>query len=150
MRRSRSSIAAVLFALALALLPALAAAQAAPTAPSLTGTWTFTVTTDAGAGTPTVTLTQKADSLTGHYSSTTFGEQDLKGSVTSRDFTFQFNADVGGQSLSVVYKGTIESADALKGTVTFAGVGAGTFTAAKKPPPALALEGRPGARRTRE
>lgn len=127
------------FALALALIPSLARAQASPAVPSLTGSWTFTVTTDAGAGTPTVTLAQKADSLTGHYSSMTFGEQDVKGAVTDREFTFQFTADVGGQSIDVVFKGTIETTDALKGSVTFAGVGSGTFTAARRPPPTLSL-----------
>jgi hypothetical protein len=127
------------------LLPALAAAQArggGQAAPpvSLAGTWTFTVTTDAGGGTPTVTLTQRGDSLSGSYASETFGQQTLKGAVNSREFTLQFTADMAGQALTVVYKGTIESATSLKGTVSFGALGGGTFTAVKRPAPIFLRE----------
>jgi hypothetical protein len=126
----------------LTLLPTKATAQGgraapAPAAPagSLAGTWTFTVTTELGGGTPTVTLTQQGDSLSGSYASETFGQQTLKGAVTNRDFTLQFTADMAGQALTVVYKGTIESATSLKGTVSFGALGGGTFTAQKRPAP---------------
>jgi hypothetical protein len=132
----------VLLFVLLALLPTKATAQGgraapppAPPAGSLAGTWIFTVTTDAGGGTPTVTLTQRGDSLSGSYASETFGQQTLKGAVTNRDFTLQFTADMAGQALTVVYKGTIESATALKGTVSFGALGGGTFTAQKRPAP---------------
>jgi hypothetical protein len=115
------------------LTPVCVMAQATPAA-SLAGTWLFTVTTDAGGGTPTVTLTQRGDSLSGSYASETFGQQTLKGSVSNREFTLQFTTDAAGQSLTVVYKGTIESANALKGTVSFGAIGSGTFTAQRRAP----------------
>jgi hypothetical protein len=89
--------------------------------------------TDAGPGTPAVTLKQDGDKLTGHYSSPSLGEADLTGTVTGTGFTFSFNVDVGGQAVPVTYKGTIESATALKGTLDLAGgMASGTFTAKKK------------------
>jgi hypothetical protein len=126
----------VLFLALATLLPALGAAQTPPAA-NLAGTWTFTVTTELGGGTPTVTLTQRGDSLSGSYASETFGQQTLKGAVTNREFTLQFSTDAGGQALTVVYKGTIESATSLKGTVSFGALGGGTFTAQKRPTPLL-------------
>lgn len=95
----------------------------------LSGKWLFTVTTDAGSGTPTVTLTQKGDTLTGHYSSQVLGEADLKGSVKDDKFSFTVQADVQGNSVSVTYTGTVESKDSLKGTVDLGGMATGTFTA---------------------
>lgn len=94
----------------------------------LTGKWTFTVQTDAGTGTPTVTLKQEGEKLTGHYSSQVLGEADLTGTVKGQQFNFSFTADAQGTSLEVKYTGTIESKDALKGTLDLGGLGSGTFT----------------------
>ncbi len=109
----------------------IAPASAAQSSPSvdLTGKWLFTVTTDAGTGTPTVTLTQKGDSLTGHYSSQVLGEAELKGSVKDGKFSFTMRANVQGTAITVTYTGTIESKDALKGSVDLGGQASGTFTA---------------------
>ena len=110
--------------------PALAAAQDKKT--DLTGTWTFTVNTDAGTGTPTVTLKQSADTLTGHYSSQTLGEADLKGSIKDNKLTFAFDANVQGTTFKVTYTGTVEADGTLKGTLDLGGYGAGTFTAKRQ------------------
>ena len=56
-----------------------AAAQTADVA----GTWTFRVTTDQSVTTPTVTLEQNGETLTGHYSSETLGEQEVEGTVSA-------------------------------------------------------------------
>jgi hypothetical protein len=98
----------------------------------VTGKWLFTVTTDGGSGTPTVTLKQTGDSLSGHYSSQVFGEVDLTGNVKGKELTFSFTSSVQGTSLKVTYSGTIESNDALKGTVDLGGLGSGTFTAKRQ------------------
>ena len=99
----------------------------------LTGAWAFETMTDAGPGTPSVTLKQDSEKLTGHYSSATLGDADLTGSVKGNEFTFSFNASLQGQTVPVTYKGTIESATALKGTLDVAsGAASGTFTAKKK------------------
>ena len=114
--------------LATAALPSASGAQSSPSV-DLTGKWLFTVNTDAGTGTPTVTLTQKGDSLTGHYSSQVLGEAELKGSVKDGKFSFTVQANVQGTAVAVTYNGTIESKDALKGSVDLAGMASGTFTA---------------------
>jgi hypothetical protein len=97
-------------------------------APNLTGAWVFNVVTEAGGGTPTVTFKQDGDKLSGHYSSEVFGEQDFNGMVKGKEFSFKF----GDGDMSVEYRGTIEGANSLKGTATFAGIGEGTFTAERK------------------
>lgn len=98
----------------------------------VTGKWLFSVQTEAGTGTPTVTLKQSGDSLSGHYSSQLFGEVDFKGTIKDKAFSFSFTANVQGTSFTVTYKGTVEGADALKGSVDLGGQGTGTFTAKKQ------------------
>jgi hypothetical protein len=98
----------------------------------VTGKWIFTVETSAGSGMPTVTLKQDGEKLTGHYSSQTFGEVDLTGTVKGAAVTFMFGADVQGTHLDVTYSGTIESKDSMKGKVNLGGLGEGTFTARRQ------------------
>ena len=99
----------------------------------VTGKWLFTVATDAGSGTPTVTFKQQGDSISGHYSSQAFGEVDFKGTSKEGTIRFSFGASVEGTTLTITYAGTVESADAMKGTVDFGGYGGGTFTAKRSP-----------------
>ncbi len=114
--------------LATASIPSAGAAQSSAGV-DLTGKWLFAVNTDGGSGTPTVTLTQKGDSLTGHYSSQLLGEADLKGTVKDGKFSFTLQGNVQGTAVTVTYTGTIESKDALKGSVDLGGMASGTFTA---------------------
>ena len=118
--------------LAFSLVATSLAAQA-PAKIDVTGKWTFTVETSAGTGTPTVTLTQKGDSVSGHYSSQALGERSIKGTVKDNKITFSFGSEVQGQAFTVTYTGTVESADSMKGTVDLGGVGSGSFTAKKQP-----------------
>jgi hypothetical protein len=101
-------------------------------APDVTGKWLFMVETSAGGGTPTVTLKQEGEKLTGHYSSQTFGEVDLTGSVKGNALTFSFSADVQGTHVDVTYIGTVESKDSIKGTLKLGPLGDGTFTAKRQ------------------
>jgi hypothetical protein len=128
-------VASLALAGAVLLVPQSAFAQEKPPEKKidLTGKWLFSVTTDAGTGTPTVTLKQVGDTLTGHYSSQTLGEADLKGTVKDGKLTFTFRTEVQGTALTVNYAGTVESNDALKGTVDISGLGTGTFTAKRQP-----------------
>jgi hypothetical protein len=132
MRSTPSSRVALTIVVALTLSSAAAQAQGAP--PNLTGTWRFNVTTDAGTGTPTVTLKQQGDSLSGSYSSQVFGEQPVRGSVKDRDFNFAFTATIEGNTFTVTYRGTITSADSLKGQISLGDAASGTFTAVRQPP----------------
>ena len=129
----RSILATFRFTFLLA-IPGIALSQEKPSAPvDLTGKWLFSVTTDAGTGTPTVTITQKNDSLAGHYSSQTLGEADFTGTVKDGKFRIDVPVNVQGTSFVVTYEGTIESRDALKGTVRLGELGSGTFTAKRQP-----------------
>lgn len=129
----RSILATFRFTFLLA-IPGIALSQEKPSAPvDLTGKWLFSVTTDAGTGTPTVTITQKNDSLAGHYSSQTLGEADFTGTVKDGKFRIDVPVNVQGTSFVVTYEGTIESRDALKGTVKLGELGSGTFTAKRQP-----------------
>ena len=98
----------------------------------LTGKWLFNVTTSAGNGTPTVTLKQKGDSLTGHYSSQTLGETELKGMVKDGKITFQFPVSEQGTTLTVTYTGTVDTKDSMKGRVDIGGMATGSFTAKRQ------------------
>lgn len=98
----------------------------------ITGAWLFTVDTGQ-TGTPTVTFKQDGEKLTGHYSSQTLGEADLTGTLKGQDLNFSFSADLQGQSVPVVYKGTVTSNTDMKGTIDVAGGAvSGTFTAKRK------------------
>ena len=131
MSRLRTVLSATLLASAIALGPATLWAQTAPKI-DVTGKWVFNVTTDAGTGTPAVTLKQQGDSVTGHYSSQALGEADLKGTVKDRKIFFSFRIELQGTPLVVTYAGSVESNDAMKGTIDIGGAATGTFTAKRQ------------------
>ena len=116
---------------AAAVLVGAAAAWAQGAKVDLTGKWAFSVQTEAGSGTPTVTLKQDGDKLTGHYSGQ-LGDVDVAGTVKGNDFTFGFSSDLQGTKIDVTYKGTIVNKDELKGSLSIAGLGEGTFTAKRQ------------------
>jgi len=118
--------------LALAAIALVVSVRAAQAPVDLTGKWLFTVQTSAGNGTPTVTLKQEGDKLTGHYSSAQLGEAELAGTVKGTEMKFTFGTEVQGIHLDVVYSGTIENKDSLKGTMKLGDVGDGTFTARRQ------------------
>lgn len=97
---------------------------------NVSGTWAFHVTTDAGTGDPEFTLQQDGGKLTGKYKGM-LGEADVKGTVEGNQITIEFTVSMGGGA-TIVYKGTIEGADKMKGTVDLAGQASGTWTAEKK------------------
>jgi hypothetical protein len=129
MTRAYALVAVVGAALVMA-IPARATAQSDKKV-DVTGKWLFNVTTDLGTGTPTVTFKQQGDSVTGHYSSQTLGEIDFKGTVKEQKLTFVLKADLQGNAVAVTYSGTVDG-DAMKGTVDFAGMGGGSFTAKRQ------------------
>jgi hypothetical protein len=116
---------------AVAVLVAASAAAGQASKVDVTGKWAFAVETSAGSGTPTITLKQDGEKLTGHYSGQ-LGEADLTGSVKGQNVSFKFTADVQGNALECTYTGTAETKDAMKGKVSIAGLGDGTFTAKKQ------------------
>lgn len=131
MRLLRPLATLVILAFALPAASSIVGAQALPKV-DVTGKWQFTVETSAGTGMPTLTLTQKGDSLTGHYSSQALGEADVKGSVSGLKITINLNVEVQGTPLAVTYAGTVEGANAMKGTVDIGGQATGTFIAKRQ------------------
>jgi hypothetical protein len=113
--------------LALLLVPGLSAEPA-----KVAGKWNVTLELSSITGHPVITLKQDGEKLTGHYSSQVLGEADLNGTVKGNKIEFAFTANAQGTSLEVKYSGTVESKDALKGTVDLGGLGSGTFTAKRQ------------------
>ena len=99
------------------------------------GTWTLSVTTDNGVTSPSLNLQQDGARLTGRYSSEALGEQNVRGLVDGNDVTIRFNASMQGQSIPVVYRGTLDADGSLTGTIVIAdGMLSGTFTATRQWP----------------
>lgn len=98
----------------------------------LSGNWSFTVVYEGGQGTPSVRLIQKGDTLTGRYISQVFGELDVQGTIKGKEFNFGFTTSAGGDPFSMTFNGTVESNEALKGSVDMGGMGSGSFTARRE------------------
>jgi hypothetical protein len=105
--------------------------SAAAFAEDISGKWAFAVETSAGSGTPSFVFKQAGEKLTGTYNGQ-FGSAELTGTVKGSDIEFTFEATVGDQKGKVVYKGKIEAAGKMKGTVDYAGLGEGSWTATKQ------------------
>jgi hypothetical protein len=125
-------ITVAIVAVALGLVGRAAAQAQAPAKIDVTGTWAFEVQTEAGTGTPMVTLKQDGEKLTGHYSSAVLGEAELTGSVKGTAIEFTVAASVQGNAIAVTFTGTVDDANTMKGKVSFAGLGEGTFTGKRK------------------
>lgn len=112
-----------------------AAAAPAPVASSTTnavdvsGSWEVEVQTDQGSGSPSFTFKQDGEKLTGNYKGT-FGEAPVNGTI--KGDKIEFSIKVSGQvEGTVVYTGTTDG-KTMKGKVSLAAIGEGTFTGKKK------------------
>jgi hypothetical protein len=94
----------------------------------LTGTWAASVALDAGNGVATFTFKQTGEALSGSYSGT-LGQAQVTGTVKGDQAEWSFENEQVGK---VAYKGTLDGAGKMKGSVTYGQLGAGTFTAEKK------------------
>jgi hypothetical protein len=94
----------------------------------LTGTWSAAVVLDAGNGTATFNFKQTGEALTGTYTGT-FGQAQVTGTVKGDQAEWSFENDQVGK---VAYKGVLDGAGKMKGSVTYGQLGAGTFTAEKR------------------
>lgn len=105
--------------------PAPAAASADKT--DVSGAWVFQVETPAGSGTPTFTFKQEGEKLTGQYKGA-FGEAPLTGTVKGNKIDFTIKVQAQGQDATINYTGTVEKDGTMKGTVSVADLGSGTWT----------------------
>ena len=95
----------------------------------VTGAWGVTVETEAGSGNPSFTFKQEGEKLTGRYKGM-LGEFDVTGTVKGDKIEFSFKA-TGQVEGSVNYAGTTDG-KTMKGKVSLAGLGEGTFTGKKQ------------------
>src|SRR5262249_50805248 len=115
---------------------AAASSGAPPSAPpssgdkvDVTGAWSVTVETEAGSGNPSFNFKQEGEKLTGKYKGA-FGEADLTGTVKGDKIEFSFK--VSGQlEGTITYTGTTDG-KTMKGKLSLAGLGEGTFTGKKQ------------------
>jgi hypothetical protein len=107
--------------------PAASAASSAKI--DVTGAWDVEVQTEQGSGNPGFTLKQDGEMLTGNYKGL-LGESTLTGSVKGDkiEFSFKVSGQVEG---TVTYTGTTDG-KTMKGKLSLAGLGEGTFTGKKK------------------
>lgn len=109
--------------------PAAAASPASTAKVDVTGAWDVEVQTDQGSGSPAFTFKQEGEKLTGNYKGL-LGESTLNGTVKGDKIEFSFK--VSGQlEGTVTYTGTTDG-KTMKGKVSLAGVGEGTFNGKKK------------------
>jgi hypothetical protein len=98
---------------------------------NITGDWSVAVETSAGSGNPSFTFKQEGENLTGMYKGQ-LGEGPLTGTVKGADIKFTIKVNAQGQDLTIVYTGTIESKDSMKGKVVLGELGEGTWTGKRK------------------
>ncbi|MDQ2948718.1 MAG: hypothetical protein M3Y27_22730 [Acidobacteriota bacterium] len=112
-------------------LLALSLLSIAAFAADISGTWKANVETDAGSGTPTFVFKQSGDNLTGTYSGQ-LGEAKLTGTVQGNKVEWSFDAQAGDDKARISYHGTLDGETKMKGTVEYASLGKGTFSAVKQ------------------
>ena len=97
----------------------------------VTGTWALTVDLGTITASPTVVFKQDGEGLTGQYTSPQYGQFPLKGTLKGNQIQFGLTMSIEGNAIDVAFSGTADK-DSLKGTVTYGGLGDGTFTAKKR------------------
>lgn len=97
----------------------------------ISGSWVFEVVLDVGTGSPSFVFKQEGEKLTGTYSGQ-LGQANLNGTVKGNAIEFEFKVSPTGESTTVKYKGQIESATSMKGTVDIPGLGQGSWKGSKK------------------
>ena len=110
-------------------------AQATPpaqTAPaSVAGTWSVKADVSGNQSESNCTFTQKDADLTGSCTSDR-GTVTITGKVEDKSVSWQFDTQYEGQTLTVYYSGTSQSADKITGTVNVQPMNvSGEFTATK-------------------
>lgn len=130
MKRTRIQFLGTLAAAAAAIFLAPAAPLSAQV--NMTGTWAMEVDVDGAVSNPELVLEQSGMAVTGRYTSAQLGEADVTGTIAGNEVTVVFEANVGGQSAPVEYKGTVNAEGVWSGTFDLAGLAGGTFTATKQ------------------
>jgi hypothetical protein len=75
---------------------------------------------------------QADKALTGTCKGTDIGELSITGESDGPKATWQYDVNFQGQQFTIVYSATVDSATAMKGTITVMGMESGSFTAKKQ------------------
>ncbi len=115
---------------------ALAAMTSAPVARTadkvdVSGEWEITIQSPQGTFTPSAVFQQDGEKLTGTYKGR-FGESKLEGTVKEKAIQWKTTISIQGESANLVYKGTVESADEMKGSVELGDFGTSEWKAKRK------------------
>lgn len=102
---------------------------AADNPPPISGKWQIHNSIAGNESDMTCTLTQKQAELTGTCSSDN-GSVNISGSVDNKRVNWVYKSEYNGGPITLTYKGTVESADKITGSVTVEEYGVdGDFTA---------------------
>ncbi len=99
------------------------------TAQDLSGMWTLTVESDQGDQPLPVTIVQDGNTLTATGEVPDLGPIEMKGMVDGSDVTFEWNLDIEGMELNILFMGTVADDGTMSGTADFGGFGGGGWTA---------------------
>src|SRR6266540_1694991 len=105
-------------------------ASATAQSPNVTGDWDVTINSPQGARTGQLSLKQDGEKLTGKIKNQR-GETPLEGEVKGKEIKFKYTVKLQDQDLVISMSGNIDG-DAMKGEVSLAGLGEGTFTGKKQ------------------
>jgi hypothetical protein len=96
------------------------------------GGWTMTLTSPQGPLDITMTLTQTGSSFTGTMTSAVGTQQIGDGQISGRSVTWTVTVPIGGQSITMNYRGEVEG-NRMTGSADLGSFGSATFTAERKP-----------------
>lgn len=114
--------------LTLAIVPIVATAQPA----SVAGKWEINANVGGTATSSVCSFTQKDADLTGTCEGDQ-GPKEITGKVDGQSVSWQLNAQWEGQTLTVYYKGTLQSPEKIAGTVDVQPLSVnGEFTATRQ------------------
>ncbi|SVC67947.1 uncharacterized protein METZ01_LOCUS320801 [marine metagenome] len=98
----------------------------------LSGEWTLEVSTSQGTFRPSWTIVQNGQDLNVSYSSDVLGSGNFTGKLDGISVFFSFEAYLQGQSVPLVYQGTVDTDGKMTGEMDLAGgMVTGTFTATR-------------------
>lgn len=100
-------------------------------AADVSGKWKAEVDVAGTVATPEFTFQQAGDKLTGTYKGM-LGETGITGTVEGKKIRWVLKGNYGGDTITVIYTGTIESDTLIRGSIDFGGQAEGTFTAKKE------------------
>jgi hypothetical protein len=96
------------------------------------GGWTMTLTSPQGPMDITMTLTQSGTSFTGTMTSQVGNQEISDGQIAGRNLTWTAVIQVGGQSITLNYRGEVDG-NRMTGSADLGSFGSATFTAERKP-----------------